>query len=275
MFTSFENNPQLVSAGFSVEACRLMALASKIAYEKGSEANRLCVFHGADAFDFVDDSRTDTQLFIAARGLDVVVSFRGTEDVRDAITDLQLRKVIWHGQLVHHGFAAAFAAIEERLHAILLNHFVTRSGDIRIWFTGHSLGGALTSLAVVAAREWGLPVHGVYSFGSPRVGSSEFAIHYDCKDLGLHDKTFRVVHEEDIVPRIISKAAGYTHVGQEIFLNAFGGVEVDPPLFGKVLSDGYGIWRAFLAKSCGKDALLDFLQDHYINSYIERLNVNR
>ena len=48
------------------------------------------------------------------------------------------------------------------------------SADRPLFITGHSLGGGLATLAAARLSQ-GRDVHGVYTFGSPRVGDSEFA----------------------------------------------------------------------------------------------------
>ncbi|GMT32290.1 hypothetical protein PFISCL1PPCAC_23587, partial [Pristionchus fissidentatus] len=68
-----------------------------------------------------------------------------------------------------------------------------------IIFTGHSLGGALASLAAAQTIKIGHREASqvkVYTFGQPRTGSFQFAKNYD--DLGI--ETYRIVYGADIVP---------------------------------------------------------------------------
>lgn len=73
----------------------------------------------------------------------------------------------------------------------------------RIWFTGHSLGAANATL--IAARinyEEGIPVQGLHTFGSPKVGNSDFQklLTYEGADgVILEDVTHRFVVEKDKV----------------------------------------------------------------------------
>ena len=53
---------------------------------------------------------------------------------------------------VHSGFANAFAEISERLDSIL----ATRKPEQKLWLTGHSLGGALATLAAALAGSLGI-----------------------------------------------------------------------------------------------------------------------
>ena len=56
---------------------------------------------------------------------------------------------------------------------------------------------------------------GVYTFGQPRVGDSTFRECYNFS--GLMGRTFRVVHADDIVPRVPWLLGAYRHAGHEVF----------------------------------------------------------
>ncbi|GMR62455.1 hypothetical protein PMAYCL1PPCAC_32650 [Pristionchus mayeri] len=69
----------------------------------------------------------------------------------------------------------------------------------QITFTGHSLGGALASLAAAATvYQRYRPASSVllYTFGQPRTGSYRYAMTFD----GLGIKSYRVVFSDDIIP---------------------------------------------------------------------------
>uniref|UniRef100_A0A915E9G2 Fungal lipase-like domain-containing protein n=1 Tax=Ditylenchus dipsaci TaxID=166011 RepID=A0A915E9G2_9BILA len=76
-----------------------------------------------------------------------------------------------------------------------------RIGNYHVTFTGHSLGGALASLASIRTvldnfrRSDQIKL---YTFGQPRVGCSSFAFKHD--ELVPH--SFRVVNRLDIVPHL-------------------------------------------------------------------------
>lgn len=70
-----------------------------------------------------------------------------------------------------------------------------------LYFTGHSLGGALATHAAADAYLSGISGKRktfVYSFGAPRVGNVEFLAGWNSGVAG----SYRIVHNEDIVPHL-------------------------------------------------------------------------
>jgi triacylglycerol lipase len=128
----------------------------------------------------------------------------------------------------------------------------------RLWFTGHSLGGAL---AMLCAHGWDGAVEGVYTFGQPRAGDAAFRNEYNER---LGAATFRVVHGDDIVPRVPWVPGHYYHAGHEVFY------PMDPAK-GPVLDRPW--WARLAGEVCalvgelrhGRLALLD---DHHMRRYL-------
>ncbi|WP_437774635.1 lipase family protein [Sorangium sp. So ce1097] len=90
-----------------------------------------------------------------------------------------------------------------------------------LYITGHSLGGAL---AVIAAALLHVDpsldgirrkLRGVYTYGQPMVGFSDFAMRFD-EEFGK--KLFRHVYGRDIVPSLPPRTAGsFVHFGKEFW----------------------------------------------------------
>ncbi|KAJ1372520.1 hypothetical protein KIN20_034696 [Parelaphostrongylus tenuis] len=68
--------------------------------------------------------------------------------------------------------------------------------DYNITFTGHSLGGALATLAAarIARNYWRGDQITIYTFGQPRVGDVEFALSFD----KMIKESYRVVFRRDV-----------------------------------------------------------------------------
>ncbi len=127
--------------------------------------------------------------------------FRGTEqDPKDFITDLTLGKLRHRkGRIdVHEGFREALDSVWREIDSAL------KQLRCPIFFTGHSLGAALATLA--AARR--APA-ALYIFGSPRVGDADFVNSLQGIANGIH----RVVDDEDGVTHVPPEALDFRHVG--------------------------------------------------------------
>lgn len=133
-----------------------------------------------------------------------VLVFRGTQGrVSNWAFNLSTALSPWPaGGYVHRGFKMllleAWGAIEQELK--------NQAGPV--YYTGHSLGGAL---AVLAASL--LQPTAVYTFGSPRMGNSNF-VHST-----RHIPIYRVVNPRDIVASV-PPIPGILHVGEPEYLTS-------------------------------------------------------
>jgi triacylglycerol lipase len=207
----------------------------------------------------VASKATDTRALVACDGGECVAAFRGTQDLRNWLTDLDCAFTRLGNLRVHRGFYEALESVRKDLEAE-----IERAHCQRLWLTGHSLGGAL---AMLCAQAWEGTVEGVYTFGQPRVGDSAFCAHYD---FTLKRRTFRVIHADDIVARVPWLLGAYRHAGHEIFfpspsgrgIKGEGGWVQDCGPLAKLLLDIPGL---FMELRRGKLALLD---DHHISRYL-------
>jgi len=129
-----------------------------------------------------------------------------------------------------------------------------------IWFTGHSLGAALATLA--AARWAG--TRGLVTFGAPRIGDSAFR---DAASV----PTWRVVNNNDAVCRI--PPWPYRHVGERIYVDRHGRSRRGTTRMERVLDEAAGHgdqaarviarWRAGERDAVPWDALVDHSPLHY------------
>ncbi len=197
------------------------------------------------------DKRGSTQAIVARRGDVVIVSFRGTQERGDIAADIRATNPEedpkltgnevqdyrrFAGARVHRGFRDALAEVwdpdpggvnGERLAAAgqksLLRTLQLEADrpNTRIIFTGHSLGGALATLAAAATSVQNparssrttmqSAIAGVYTFGSPKVGNAAFAQAFDAS---LQAVTEPAQHHTDVV-RSVPPGLGYQHVAQE------------------------------------------------------------
>jgi predicted lipase len=79
--------------------------------------------------------------------------------------------------------------------------------------TGHSLGGAIATLAGAYLRVNGVACD-IYTYGSPRVGNDDFVNFVD----GQSGSEYRVTHVDDPIPRLPGSLLGYRHTNVEYWL---------------------------------------------------------
>ncbi|KAG7090064.1 hypothetical protein E1B28_011681 [Marasmius oreades] len=114
---------------------------------------------------------------------------------------------------VHSGFLTAWNSVAIQIAAVLKME-LSRNRGYDLITTGHSLGGAISTLAAVAFKQTyddAVKVRN-YTYGAPRIGNrhfAEFANHL------LGTNAFRVVHGHDGVPTMIPTSLGYYHHGVE------------------------------------------------------------
>lgn len=211
---------------WSADNARTCARLASLAYldEPAQVAANLKTDHGLTRCQIVEASGTDTQGFVASNDQMVVVAFRGTEPViRDWMTDARAARLSFAPGSVHRGFLRAFTSIWDQTQAEIRRH---QTGKQTLWFTGHSLGGALATLAVAKLRLSQPPqeVQGLYTFGCPRVGDLDFR---EAFDTDFSARAFRYVNEDDIVPRLAPEELGYHHVGRLLWFDAAGKLSRD------------------------------------------------
>ncbi|KAL3422811.1 lipase [Phlyctema vagabunda] len=131
------------------------------------------------------------------------------------------------GCTVHTGFQTAW---HERRTGILsaLSATVAAQPEYKVVVTGHSIGGAVATLAAleIAALLGPSSVLELYTYGSPRVGNAAFADFATTvlagtgseAATGLDISNYRVTHRNDPVPQIPPTWVGYQHLAPEYWI---------------------------------------------------------
>ena len=197
--------------GYDRTNARAMVDFSNIAYKPEPTILREMAKRSFPAKDVRYFDREGTQAFTAVNGKVLIVAFRGTEiDPNDIYADINAK---WREGLygkVHKGFYDALDCVWGEVSAVLDEY---ADDNLPIWFTGHSLGGALAVLAAAKQIKRRGKVSGVYTFGAPRCGNTTFANTFNAR----FPHTCRFVYEKDIVTRIPPRSlfgrSQYRHVG--------------------------------------------------------------
>jgi len=160
--------------------------------------------------------RDGAQAWLFQNDYDCIVACRGTEphewnDIRAdvnavAVTTETLGRV-------HKGFNDEVNDLWPRLEEAL------RDNQKTLWFTGHSLGGAMATICAGRCylSEIEAMPYALYTYGSPRVGDKRFVNFVQLNHT-------RWVNNNDIVTRVPPAWMGYRHAGREMYLDSSGQV---------------------------------------------------
>lgn len=245
-----------------------LAHCAKWAYLNEADIkNKVTTELGLTKFRFIHVSISDTEVFVAGDDKKIIVAFRGTEPtkLKDVITDVKFSLVYGPLGKVHSGFIQSLNSCWREV-ALTIRQF--HDNNQTLWFTGHSLGAALATLAVAKMVEFGYPVNGLYTFGQPRVGEQRFV---DNLNKEMSNSYFRFVNNNDAVTRVPLRTMGYHHAGVFMYFDK-----------DKNLSNDSRLWDIFKDRIQGRiDALgekgTDGINDHNMDLYVAGTikNVNK
>jgi triacylglycerol lipase len=190
---------------------------------------------------FGTDPRKSTKGFFASSGTPspyAIIAFRGTDkdDPRNAVTDADTLPLERDGYVVHKGFVQALDEVWDDEVKPLLDDFQRGNPTAPVYFTGHSLGAALATIAVTRFNG----ICPLYTIGSPRVGDERFV----SAVLNKTNAIFRFVNSQDIVTQIppeVALQSYFRHVGIEKYIDRNGVIHDHPSEFDKAIDVGLGI----------------------------------
>ena len=238
---------------------------------------------------FKGGSRNDTTFGYAVADHDaqrLFFVYRGTEphNLRQWLVDLDAKKVDWPYGKVHRGFLRSVSYVWPVVKPHF-EHYVSKK-RYRLYLTGHSKGAA--EATITASRcllQPNLPVTGLATFGSPRVGTSKFARHLD---YSLNGQAVRYTNNNDVVVRTPLDAAwlvkyvpfgkafheflpiGFSHLRNHRHIDRNGSLSSLPPTLS-------GRFRLFIDRLrgrvlAGRDWYKDGIQDHNMSHYTSFLS---
>jgi hypothetical protein len=164
---------------------------------------------------YLDIGITQAAIFQPKDRSAAVVAFRGTDGIYDWLGNFKLNKTIWKkGGLVHAGFKYGLDLVWQKI-SIYLDELDKLNTPI--FYAGHSLGGALTTLAASKKTPYV-----AYAFGTPRVGN------YDFTKTLKNTKLYRIVNHQDLVTRVPFKFLNFQHVGETHYISHDNKMLVNP-----------------------------------------------
>tara|TARA_Y100001970_G_scaffold203607_1_gene247832 strand:+ start:3273 stop:4082 length:810 start_codon:yes stop_codon:yes gene_type:complete len=147
------------------------------------------------------------------------ISYRGSSNIENWIDNIRIKKISPYNDSnikVAKGFYNEHNVIKSDLIdnlSILTDKYKTKN----IFLTGHSSGAALATLMGFDILSMYTNYNLLYliTFGSPRIGNKDFS--YFFNDYNI--TSYRVTHNNDMVPHLPEEMFGYLHISNEIWYN--------------------------------------------------------
>ncbi|EAT86333.1 hypothetical protein HBI56_100220 [Parastagonospora nodorum] len=187
---------------------------------ESASTNTLTEFENSIATDITGFVATDTTNKL------IVLSFRGSRSIRNWITNLVFPTIpttICPTCLASKGFWSSWLEAQSNVLAAIATA-KAQYPDYKIVATGHSLGGALASLAAAVLRSQGTTVD-LYTYGAPKIGLESISQYLSNTTMGA---TFRVTHKNDPVPKLPPALLGFRHISPEYYVTSGVDVAVTP-----------------------------------------------
>ena len=231
----------------------LFAELSRVAYFTEYHATRLAKKLGFTTVEFYNIDGAEAYRFMNKR--DIVFACRGTQpkQYNDIKADARAFPVVAEtiGR-VHGGFKGEVDKLWDKIQEDIIREQAKRD----VWFTGHSLGAAMSTILASRCRGETTIVNPqeLFTFGSPRVGWASYINNFPFKH-------YRFVNNADIVPRVPFYIMGYRLHGECQYFNHYGNLR-NLTGWQRTKDTWRGIFRG-IAK--GK---FDSIADHNIKQYI-------
>jgi triacylglycerol lipase len=231
----------------------LFAEISMVSYLPTDRAEPILARMGFGDVRYIE--RDGAEVFVMGTDLDVVVACRGTEpnEWNDIRADVNARtEFVDPLGPIHRGFKREVDDIWPHLEELL------EGEDRTVWFTGHSLGGAMATICAsrcTSCASTSSPVE-VVTFGSPRVGTRNYLEHAGVQHV-------RWVNNNDIVTRMPPTWLGYRHTGVRMYIDRHGELRATT----KRRADDR--WAGFVDGIRGRR--FDHFSDHAIKDYVRHL----
>lgn len=146
------------------------------------------------------NAATDTRVLVRPTEKGLIIAFGGTDSSQNVKTDVRVTDTnpdflesVSKKLRVHTGFSRAYLSVRDTIFD------ATEQADHKLTVTGHSLGGALATLAALDLSLRGYTVS-CYTYGAPQVGDQLFVEAFNSKVF----QSVRVVNGLDPVPKSLS-----------------------------------------------------------------------
>lgn len=249
------------------ETAYWMAQISKQVYEKISDQDSspnvktICENLKEEDDKFINVfgfNRNRAQAILVEHNDYLCMAFRGTDELSNWLDNINAFRVKELFGEFHRGFWNSVKDVWDEINGKYqeLNNSQRRP----LFLTGHSLGGAMATIAASRLIHMDDPFISVYTFGQPRTMTRSTAQIFNIESKG---RFFRFNNNNDLVTRAPSRLMGYSHVGTYLHISRKGQI-----------SQELGYWFNFLDSVGGaleslRESGIDGIEDHDMNKYIE------
>ncbi len=194
-----------------IQKSLLFAELFRLAYAAPEAVENIVYDAGLDQCSFI--ARDGAEAYVFDNRFDCMIVCRGTapNQWNDIQADANAWTVASEVGRVHSGFHSEVNELWPLLEQQI------KENQRPMWFSGHSLGGAMAAVCAVRCKTSPIPSNpqAIFSYGAPRVGDRSYTTF-------LKVKHYRWVNNNDIVPCVPPRWLGYRHMGQEIYINRRG-----------------------------------------------------
>jgi triacylglycerol lipase len=247
-----------------------MARISKEVYIKKSEGNQI-----PDEDKILANLKSDDTGFVSVFGIDknsaqaavveheqyLCIAFRGTNELEDWLDNINAFSTSELFGEFHRGFWNSVEDVWKPIDAKCRELQQQRKRPI--FFTGHSLGGAMATIAAAKYVHEDKPFTSLYTFGQPRALSRKTSqiFNIECKS-----RYFRFHNNNDIVTRVPARLMGYSHAGTYIYISEEKELHQDPGFWFRFVDYFDGALNAVIEKG------IDGVEDHDMSKYLAAID---
>ncbi|KAI7872485.1 Alpha/Beta hydrolase protein [Spinellus fusiger] len=155
------------------------------------------------------------------RTKEIQLVFRGSISIPNWVADLSFAKKSYppvDGAEVHSGFYDSYISSQFVVVPIVLDQ-LDKYPSYRVLVTGHSLGGAIATVATLDLYQRDIRLSNAnlfaQTYGGPRVGDANFAYYFSSTGISFE----RTVNNRDLVPHLPPQKFGFLHAGVEYWID--------------------------------------------------------
>ena len=168
-------------------------------------------FADGKVISFIDNKNIQLAIIVSEILKIIVIVFRGTDSFTDIIYDCYIsKKYLDKNIFIHSGFYNQLNSVYGEL-MIKVEKYLN---DYQIYISGHSAGGAHSTIFSYLLSKKTEKIIKVITFGSPKIGNYEWKQSYESKKNILN---YRITNNNDIVSVI--PIYNYYHVGINIHIS--------------------------------------------------------